>query len=599
MSSSLYPPVIATYMPAFTDEDECRVYFNLSDYQGEEPPYVHVIVNDQRTNATALKTSAYPLGLMQRSWQHGYDYAEEGTPQFNANQYYITIDNSDLEGGFKYGEYYRVQLRFSSQFIDVTSADNVTRNLDNFSEWSTICLIKKIHKPTIYINGTEINSIRDLSVATNFYNISGSVYFSDGDDESLKKVHIDLLQKVDDVWNLLDETDITDINRYSLDDSFIYKFPIKLENNGHYEVVLTSLSRGLYEEIDNYEFDVSTSSTQLDTATLTIEPDIDNGCMKITIENLDTGDGYDNFILLRSDSNSLFKIWEEVQIIALTKATSFSFYDKTIEADVFYKYDLQLAPTSDTRGGTLETPPQEQIVPYDEIYLTTDSKQLRITLNNNISSFKYNVQETKTDTIGSKFPWIRRNAHSYYRSFSLSGTIAYIGNNENILYTEDQNYMTDDERRSLQPWTTTGFIETNKAGMFETRESLINRDSTVTTLYNNYNLKNGIDDTNDIYLERKFREAVIEFLYNSEVKLYRSRTEGLILVRLMNVNLTPKNELGKFIYDFSCEAIEIDDCNKENFNKYNIQNIGKFVNAPRQNYGYNHSYMITRVGGDE
>jgi hypothetical protein len=33
-------------MPAFTDEDECRVYFNLSDYQGEEPPYVHVIVND-------------------------------------------------------------------------------------------------------------------------------------------------------------------------------------------------------------------------------------------------------------------------------------------------------------------------------------------------------------------------------------------------------------------------------------------------------------------------------------------------------------------------------------------------------------------------
>jgi hypothetical protein len=106
--------------------------------------------------------------------------------------------------------------------------------------------------------------------------------------------------------------------------------------------------------------------------------------------------------------------------------------------------------------------------------------------------------------------------------------------------------------------------------MFETRESLINRNSIVTTLYNNYNLENGIDDTNDIYLERKFREAVIEFLYNSEVKLYRSRTEGLILVRLMNVNLTPKNELGKFIYDFSCEVIEIDDCNKENFDKYNI-----------------------------
>jgi len=40
-----------------------------------------------------------------------------------------------------------------------------------------------------------------------------------------------------------------------------------------------------------------------------------------------------------------------------------------------------------------------------------------------ISSYKTNISESKTDTIGSKYPYIRRNGNMYYRSFPITGTI--------------------------------------------------------------------------------------------------------------------------------------------------------------------------------
>jgi hypothetical protein len=114
--------------------------------------------------------------------------------------------------------------------------------------------------------------------------------------------------------------------------------------------------------------------------------------------------------------------------------------------------------------------------------------------------------ESKTDTLGGAYPIIRRNGKTKYRSFSINGTIAYIGNNETILVNDTAA-------------TTTHFLTTkNMNGLFETRNSLIK----ATSLYDNYNVAHQIDDNTDIYLERKFREAVIEFLYDNNVKLYRS-----------------------------------------------------------------------------
>ena len=45
-----------------------------------------------------------------------------------------------------------------------------------------------------------------------------------------------------------------------------------------------------------------------------------------------------------------------------------------------------------------------------------------------------------------------------------------------------------------------------------------------------------------------------------------------MLVRLMDVNLTPRQDInGGMIYTFSCNAIEVDKVSIENLEKYGIQ----------------------------
>jgi hypothetical protein len=50
-----------------------------------------------------------------------------------------------------------------------------------------------------------------------------------------------------------------------------------------------------------------------------------------------------------------------------------------------------------------------------------------------------------------------------------------------------------------------------------------------------------------------------------------------MLVRLMNISLTPKQELGRMLYSFTADAIEMDEYNIFNCDKYNIQNINGYV----------------------
>ena len=67
--------------------------------------------------------------------------------------------------------------------------------------------------------------------------------------------------------------------------------------------------------------------------------------------------------------------------------------------------------------------------------------------------------------------------------------------------------------------------------------------------------------------ERKFRERVIDFLYNKHAKLLKSPTEGNIIVRLQDVNFTPNQSLSRGVYEFSAIVIEVDEANLQNCDK--------------------------------
>ena len=91
------------------------------------------------------------------------------------------------------------------------------------------------------------------------------------------------------------------------------------------------------------------------------------------------------------------------------------------------------------------------------------------------------------------------------------------------------------------------------------------------TLYEKYNQSENIGKYNDIIYEKMFRDKVIDFLYKDNVKLFKSTPEGNRLVKIMNVNLTPEAGLGRYIYSFSCDAIEIAEPSVENLLEYKIQ----------------------------
>lgn len=155
------------------------------------------------------------------------------------------------------------------------------------------------------------------------------------------------------------------------------------------------------------------------------------------------------------------------------------------------------------------------------------NQSLCIKFNPKVSSFKTTLQESKTDTIGGKYPIFYRNGTLGYKEFPINGLISYH-------MDENETFMSKDDL------------------------GLDNETNLPTHNLVEYNIE----------AERKFRNAVLDWLNNGEVKLFKSPTEGKYLVRLMNVSLSPEDKLSRMLYSFSATAYEVGEVNYTNLIKY-------------------------------
>ena len=146
--------------------------------------------------------------------------------------------------------------------------------------------------------------------------------------------------------------------------------------------------------------------------------------------------------------------------------------------------------------------------------------------------------ENKTDTLGSKYPYIKRNGAVQYRTFPIGGLISYFMDDNNLFTSRPVEYG-----------------------------------SSNITDYNNFNKNNGIYSSRDYTYERLFRERVKQFLEDNNASLFRSPTEGNILIRLMEVNFSPNQNNGRMIWSFSATAYEIDEATVENLDNYGIKTV--------------------------
>ena len=268
------------------------------------------------------------------------------------------------------------------------------------------------------------------------------------------------------------------------------------------------------------------------------------------------------YLLSRTYKKDGVQIKEKLKKINLAYDLSMKnpYNDYTIEHGIKYEYIIERinnagvyslpvsaklgpVPTSPAEQAAAQDRPTEISASFEDAFLYDGKRQLRIRYNPKISSFKKDVLETKTDTIGGKFPFIFRNGSVSYKEFPISGLISRLENECFDLGLSEPVYK---------------------------RESTVSSGSA-----DSYSLTDLSDE--NIRAERQFKMEVLDFLTDGKPKLFRSPTEGNYLVRLMNTSLTPEDTLGRMLHTFSCTAYEIGECDYDTLISYGIISGGNEV----------------------
>lgn len=546
IGNNLYPPIIDTFMPAFVRTQTCRVYFSLSKYNDiKEIMNAQIIVSNQSTNASVLDSVAYPVGIKVSN-------ILIDSERITDDKYYVEINPSDLAGnrGFGVNQFYKVQIRFTSTNATSFSSDTnkiaswLSSNESYFSEWSTVCVIKGIEKPQLSIVGFENGLDQEIIFTNQVTSIVGSMYYSANstlEKEFLKTYQIQIYNSETEEAKPVIDSGILYSNPYSPNE-INYTLNYQLEEGTQYRVDITYTTNNYYTSTQSYNFIIISYGIDRLNATITALDDLDEGRVKIHILSTKDETFFGNVTIRRTSSNSNFQVWEDIYTISIvaSEKLDLTWYDYTVESGVWYKYCAQKTNERGDRGPIIQID-SPIMLNLEDSYLSANGKHLKLKFDNQISSFQHTISETKTDTIGSQFPYIRRNGNMNYRQFPITGLITSFCDEQELFTSKDEIYG---ESKNL---------------------------------YKEYNSEQNISDYRDFIYEKKFRDKVLDFLYEDSVKLFRSTTEGNILVKLMDITLTPNQTLGRMLYSFSANAYEIDESNLVNYNKYNIQLSGETV----------------------
>lgn len=153
----------------------------------------------------------------------------------------------------------------------------------------------------------------------------------------------------------------------------------------------------------------------------------------------------------------------------------------------------------------------------DDLLLSDNYRVFNVKYNPDISSMKIITGDSITQTLGSQYPYFRRNGNMRYKQFNIGGLISYRDNE---------------------------------------------------AFFDDFKIGNLVDYDAERVKEAQFREAVLDFLYDSKPKIFKSATEGCMIIKLTNVSLTPNKQLGRTIYSFTAQATEYAAATIDNLVRY-------------------------------
>lgn len=564
MPISIYPPILQSTQTAFlVSTNPYRIYFTLQSITSyNDIGHVQIRIVRQSNNKSIVDINQYPDGIIYQP-----------PPTAEGNRYYVDINSGILAEKWQAGYLYKIQMRFGLNPMYSSIEDFATwkqQQIDQgaFSEWSTVMVIKAIDRPTVYIKNAE--AITEDVVELEKIESTFTPLFSGGYEISTVSAEAEDTFKFDlysgrDTTTLLESSDWQQHNEVvnTLDE---WRFKTVLINNQYYTVVFTIRTINGYEQSSALYTFLATQSYLGELEGITIEVvddeefERENGCISIYLTGQQELTG--NYVITRSSEDTNYTVWEDLVYLPLAQQElnrALLYRDFTIESGVRYRYAFQQENAAGLRTSPIYSAgTQGYSVDFQYSYIYRDGVQLRLSLDQTISNFKHTTLRSKLDTLGDRLPHLVENGNAYYAEFPLSGLISvHMDEYETFFTLQDNGLYYYDEL----------VVPADKLNIGE-----IGRDTfTETELYIDTNLSN-----NNIYLERAFREKAEEFLNSFDYLLYRSPTEGNIIIGLINVSLTPNNTVNRMIYSFSATAYEVLENTLENLNEYGIINMGEY-----------------------
>lgn len=565
-NSSLYPPVVnnaVTVMAEKNNNRTIRIPFQFSLYNTREDveDWIHVIV---KQNNTSIYNGIFCCKILNKD-----------------NIYYIEMPLKSSKYQLKYQQLYSFQFRFilkgtynfKEQYPDCWLINPnvydryITPHLDKFSEWSKKEIVKII-PPLKSVSITNVNgkdqnynlsvqedysTIHSCSFITNqFLNFQGKILF---DDSSIDNQIISAIKKyrvkiTTGYGNKKEEVENSDwIYPIEKTQNFSFQGTVILQKYTQYnlEIEFETVDNFIFSTFDYFTITQIEVDDVLPIEDIVVKPIYEQNSLLI---NFLCNNNFSSIIAIkRTDSDSNFTKWIDVfygqisdnfsispQLTLLTSKElqeyhnpninfGFSWIDRTIESGKEYKYCIQRR-SSEIRAGLINKYSNVQSIVFDNISLLGErGQELQIVFDPSIDNYSQHYADSITETFG-QYPFVGRKGRINYKQFSLSGTISHDGD------FEEQFYQ-----------------------------------------YNNNDNLSSTD--NDIVREKNFRDKVINFLYDNNIKLFKSATEGNILIKLTDISFSPKKELGRRIYSFSATATEIDNFSYSNCIKYNLVDNNK------------------------
>ena len=540
MNNYLFPPFMPSKQDGFVVNGEGRVYFNLSPLNSiDQVEHLQLSLYRQDNNRNLLTDRTYTSSGVSLNTRNSVLYYKKSEIKFSASKqmYYVVIPKLKTPL-IPAGLVAKIQIRLGTQTLrfangavydnstgeEMTEVWNNTQiNVLGMSEWSTISIIKTLSPFDSYIQNFNKGVVNNIN--TTVYTFVGMTnLYNSNPKETIKSTRFVLF---DFKGNQLEDSGAI-IQPESQKLYNYHTFNKVLDPNTTYQVLFEVSTSSGYTQSQLYDFAVVledrdiTYSIELNEnyyGMSSEEISLTKTMVRLVVKDAAYSDENlkpNTYLIRRASSKDNFETWIDLAELRCAIGTSelyATYNDIMVESGITYKYTVQPKMLNTSRlvvSDSVEATPV-----YEHTWLLgQNNAYLSIGFNLNLSNFKTVIKEAKIETIGSQYPFFVRNGDIKYREFSLSGLIC-------------QNM---DATNSL------------KIGEYENRH----------------------------IQERMFRDSLHELLLDGRPKLFKSETEGLILVYLSNVSLTPNNVLGRMLYDFSMTATEIGRVDVDNLSEAEI-----------------------------